>query len=100
MKINRKRKIECRVTNSEYLVLKKKAASAGITLSELIRGTALNYELANKLTCDEIACYKQLTSLKNNFQNISNYMKYKANRELLDEIINTIELVNQHLKKF
>ena len=100
MQITRKRKIECRVTNTEWLILKKKAKDAGITLSEYIRGTALNYDLAYKLREDEIASYKQLTELKNNFQRISNYMKYKASYELLMEIQNTITLINNHLKKF
>ena len=100
MQITRKRKIECRVTNTEWLILKKKSKDAGITLSEFIRGVALNYDLAYKLSPDEIATYKQLTELKNNFQHISNYMKYKASYELLMEIQNTITLVNKHLKQF
>ena len=100
MQITRKRKIECRVTNTEWLILKKKAKDAGITLSEYIRGTALNYDLAYKLTESEITSYKQLTELKNNFQRISNYMKHKANYEILLEIQNTITFINNHLKKF
>lgn len=100
MQIRRKRKIECRVSNTELLILKKKADQVGITLSEYIRGTALNYELAYKLSEDEIQSYKQLSELKNNFQRIANYMKYKATDELRRAIIETIELVNKHLKKF
>lgn len=100
MQITRKRKVECRVTNTEWLILKKKAKDAGITLSEFIRGTALNYDLAYKLSSDEILIYKELTGLKNNFQRISNYMKNKASYELLIEIQNTIILVNKHLKNF
>ncbi len=100
MQITRKRKIECRVTNTEWLILKKKAKEAGITLSEYIRGTALNYDLAYKLTESEITSYKQLTELKNNFQRISNYMKHKASYEILLEIQNTITFINNHLKKF
>ena len=55
MQIRRKRKIECRVTNTELLILKKRAKDAGITLSEYIRGTTLNYTLDYKLTEDEMA---------------------------------------------
>ena len=100
MQIRRKRKIECRVSNTELLILKKKADQVGVTLSEYIRGTALNYELAYKLSEDEIQSYKQLSELKNNFQRIANYMKYKATDELRRAIMETIELVNKHLKKF
>ena len=100
MQIIRKRKIECRVTHTELLILKKKAVQAGITLSEYIRGTALNYDLAYKLSEDEIQSYKQLCELKNNFQRIANYMKYKATSELHNAIMETILLVNRHLKKF
>lgn len=100
MQIRRKRKIECRVSNTELLILKKKAERAGITLSEYIRGTALNYELAYKLSEDEIKSYKLLTELKSNFQRIANYMKYKATDELRTAITETIQLVNKHLKKF
>lgn len=100
MQIKRKRKIECRVSNTELLILKKKAERAGITLSEYIRGTALNYELAYKLSEDEIKIYKLLTELKSNFQRIANYMKYKATDELPRAIMETIELVNKHLQKF
>lgn len=100
MQIRRKRKIECRVSNTELLILKKKAERAGITLSEYIRGTALNYELAYKLSEDEIKSYKLLTELKSNFQRIANYMKYKATDELRTAIMETIQLVNKHLKKF
>lgn len=100
MQITRKRRMECRVTNTELLILKKKAEQAGITLSEYIRGTALNYDLAYKLSKDEILCYKQLTELKNNFQRISNFIKNKASYELLNEIQDVISVVNTHLKKF
>ena len=100
MQIKRKRKIECRVTNTELLILKKRAVQAGITLSEYIRGTSLNYVLAYKLSEDEIQGYKQLCELKNNFQRIANYMKYKATDELHHAIMETILLVNKHLKKF
>lgn len=100
MQIRRKQKIECRVTNTELLILKKRAKVAGITLSEYIRGTALNYTLAYKLTDDEIASYKNLTKLKNNFQRISNYMTYKADKELKSAIKETISLVSLHLDKF
>lgn len=100
MQIRRKRKIECRVSNTELLILRKKATQAGITLSEFIRGVALNYELAYKLSEDEIESYKQLTQLKSNFQRISNYMKYKSTEELRVAILETTQLVDLHLKKF
>jgi len=80
--------------------LKKKAERASITLSEYIRGTTLNYELVYKLSEDEIKSYKLLTELKSNFQRIANYMKYKATDELRAAIMETIQLVNKHLKKF
>ena len=100
MQIRRKRKIECRVTNTELLILKKRASDAGITLSEYVRGTTLNYTLAYKLTDDEIVCYKNLTKLQNNFRRISNYMTYKADKELKSAIKETISLVSLHLDKF
>ncbi len=100
MQITRRRKIECRVTNTEWLILKNKAKQAGVSLSELIRASTLNYDLSYKLTEDEIVCYKELTNLKNNFQRISNFIKYKANQQLLVEIQNVITLVTAHLKKF
>ena len=100
MQIRRKRKIEARVTNTELLILKKLASDAGITLSEYIRGTALSYTLAYKLSDDEISCYKNLTKLKNNFQRISNYMTHKADKELKSAIKESISLVSLHLDKF
>lgn len=100
MQIRRKRKIECRVSNTELLILKKKAKQAGITLSEYIRGVSLNYQLAYKFTEEEIRSYKELTNLKSNFQRISNYMKYKATDELRTAILEATKLVDLHLKKF
>ncbi|MFV0346100.1 MAG: toprim domain-containing protein [Bacteroidales bacterium] len=60
----------------------------------------LDYDLAYKLTADEVRCYKELTKLKNNFQNIANFMKYRASSELRTAIKEAIEEVNKHLKKF
>ncbi|MFV0522720.1 MAG: plasmid mobilization protein [Mangrovibacterium sp.] len=100
MQIKRTRKIECRVSNLEKLVLQKKAQEAGVTLSDYVRTVALDYDLAYKLTADEVQCYKELTKLKNNFQNIANFMKYRASSELRTAIRETIEEVNKHLKKF
>lgn len=56
MQIKRKRKVEFRVTNTELLILKRKAKDTGVTLSEYVRGTAMNYTLSYKLTEDEILC--------------------------------------------
>ena len=53
-----------RVTNAEYYIIKNKAKQAGISTSEFLRATALNYDLSYKLTQDEIEVYKLLNKLQ------------------------------------
>lgn len=93
------KKIEFRVTNTEYLIIKNKANKAGCTMSEFIRGTTLKYSLTYKLSAEEIEVYKQLNKFSDNFRRIGNLFKLGDVTGVKETSIETAKLIRQHLNK-
>lgn len=97
--MKRIKKIEFRVTLTEYLLIKKRADKAGCTMSEFLRNTAMEYPLAYKLTSDEIQVYKQLSKFSDNFRRISNLFKLGDVTGVKETSVETARLIRAHLDK-
>ena len=93
------KKIQIRVSNTEYYIIKNKAKQAGISTSEFLRATALNYDLSYKLTQDEIEVYKLLNKYADNFRRIGNLFKLGDTTQVKEVSIETANLIRAHLKK-
>ena len=97
--MNKIRKIEFRVTYSEYLIIKKRAQKTGCTTSEFLRGTALHYPITYKLTPNEIEVYMMLNKYADNFRRISNLFKLGDVTGVKECSIETAKLIRNHLNK-
>ncbi len=91
--------IKFRVSKMENLIVKKKAEKAGVTVSELMRGIVLDYKLSYKLTFEEIECYQLLSKYADNFRRISNLFKLGDHGTMKEEMLNTSNLIREHLLK-
>jgi predicted DNA binding CopG/RHH family protein len=91
--------IKFRVSKIETLIIKKKASNCGVSVSELMRGLALDYKLSNKLTPEEIECYQLLSKYADNFRRISNLFKLGDTTGVKEEAIATSQLIRAHLLK-
>lgn len=97
--MKRTKKIEIRVSNVEYLIIKKKALSSGNSVSEFLRGIALDYTLNYKLTEQEIEIYRLLIEYRNNFIHIGNLFKLGDHFAVKEQTVEVVELIKNHLKK-
>lgn len=95
----RPKTLRFRVSNSEYYIIHNKAKQAGISTSEFLRATALNYDLSYKLTQDEIEVYKLLNKYADNFKKISNIFKIGDSSNVKEVSIETANLIREHLNK-
>ncbi len=91
--------IRFRVSKIENLIIKKKASNSGMSVSELMRGLALDYKLSNKLTTEEIECYQTLTKYADNFRRISNLFKLGDTDGFKKECLVASSEIRQHLLK-
>jgi hypothetical protein len=91
--------IKFRVSKIENLIIKKKALNSGVSVSELMRGLALDYKLSNKLTPQEIECYQLLSKYADNFRRISNLFKLGDTTGVKEASLETSQLIRQHLLK-
>ncbi|MGX9985446.1 plasmid mobilization protein [Soonwooa purpurea] len=91
--------INIRVSNSEFYIIKNTAKKAGITMSEYIRATALNYNLSYKLTEDEIEIYKELNKYADNFRRIGNLFKLGDSTKVKEISVETAQLIRDHLNR-
>lgn len=96
----RKKFIKFRVSSIEKRIIQKKAENAGLPVAEFIRRLALDLELKNKLTSEEIECYITLTKYANNFTRIGNLFKLGDITGVKEEAIKTSKLIIEHLNKF
>jgi hypothetical protein len=92
--------IKFRVSKIENLIIKKKAASAGVSVSELMRALVFNYKLSSKLTDEEMECYQLLSKYADNFRRISNLFKLGDTDGFKKETIETSKQIREHLNKF
>ncbi len=91
--------IKFRVSKIENLIIKKKALNSGISVSELMRGLALDYKLSNKLTPEEIECYQLLSKYADSFRRISNLFKLGDTTGVKEVSIETSKIIREHLLK-
>lgn len=93
------KKIEFRVTLTEYLIIQNKSEKSGCSMSEFLRNTALNYELTYKLSTEEIAVYKELNKYADNFRRIGNLFKLGDTTGVKEASVETALLIRNHLNK-
>ena len=88
-----------RVSPLEHQIIKNKITKTGLSISEFMRRLSLDLELKNKLTDDEILCYKYLSKFANNFRRISNLFKLGDVTGVKNETLETSRLIKKHLEK-
>ncbi|ROI11026.1 mobilization protein [Kaistella haifensis] len=96
----KKKIIKFRVSNLEDLIIRKKIEKTGLSVSEFMRRISLELELKNKLTEDEILCYKNLSKYADNFRRILNLFKAGDVTGMKKETMETSKIIREHLKKF
>lgn len=106
--LGRKEKKECfkgkidlvkfRCSVYEKKLLKIKATSCGLTLSEYMRRSLFEKEIAERFTEEHITIYKMLIKYHNNFKSIGN-MYRKRNLKLTKEVYELANEIKAHLKK-
>ncbi|MFW2134796.1 plasmid mobilization protein [Chryseobacterium sp. TY4] len=88
-----------RMNSLEYLVIKNKAKKSGLPTAVYIRNRAMNYDIPNRLTEEEINCYKTLSKFSDNFRRISNLFKLGDVTGVKEESLATSKLIREHLTK-
>ncbi len=91
--------IKFRCSIYEKKLLKVKAATCGLTLSEYFRKVAFEQKLIERLTDEEIEIYKMLIQYHNNFKYIGNMFK-KRHPKLTVMVYELANDIKRHLKKF
>ena len=91
--------IKFRCSIYEKKLLKVKAATCGLTLSEYFRRIAFDQKIIERLTDQEIEIYKMLIRYHNNFKYIGNMFK-KRNPKLTEMVYKLANEIKDHLKKF
>jgi len=91
--------IQIRCSIYEKKLLKKRAAKAGISLSEYLRSTAFERNIMERITPEQLECYQLLIQYKNNFSRIGNMFK-KSNPQLTREVLQLAQEIRGHLKNF
>lgn len=83
----------------EKKLLKKRAARAGISLSQYLRAAALERNIVERITPEQLEIYQMLVQYKNNFSRISDMFK-KRNPKLATEVEQLAEEIRSHLNNF
>ena len=91
--------IHIRCSIYEKKLLNKRAAKAGISLSEYLRSTAFKINMVERITQEQLECYQLLVQYKNNFSRISNMFK-KREPQVAKEVQQLAEEIRSHLKNF
>lgn len=91
--------IQIRCSIYEKKLLKKRAARAGISLSEYIRSTAFERNIVERITPEQLEYYRMLVEYKNNFTRISNMFK-KRDPKLAATVERLAEEIRTHLQNF
>ena len=91
--------IKFRCSIYEKKLLKKRAHRAGLSLSEYCRSSAFGNTIIERLTREQLECYKTLIKYKNNFTSIGNMFK-KRNPKLAIEVAELAEQIRNHLYNF
>lgn len=91
--------IKFRCSLYEKKLLKVKATTCGLTLSEYVRRIAFNQLIRERFSEEHIEIYKMLIKYHNNFKSIGNMFK-KRNPKLRDAVHELANEIKNHLKKF
>ncbi|MBZ9630383.1 hypothetical protein LB465_06285 [Salegentibacter sp. LM13S] len=91
--------IQVRCSIYEKKLLQRRAARAGISLSEYIRATAFDKNIVERITPDQLETYKMLVQYKNNFTRIGNMFK-KRDPKLASAVEDLAKEIRTHLKNF
>lgn len=83
----------------EKKLLKKRAARAGISLSQYLRAAALEKNIVERITPEQLEIYQMLIQYKSNFSRISDMFK-KKDPKLATEVEQLAEEIRSHLKNF
>ncbi|WP_081209189.1 mobilization protein MbpA [Salegentibacter sediminis] len=91
--------IQVRCSIYEKKLLKRRAARAGISLSEYIRGAAFQRNIVERITPEQLEIYQMLVQYKNNFSRIGNMFK-KRDPKLAITVKSLANEIREHLKNF
>jgi len=91
--------VKFRCSIYEKKLLKVKATSCGLSLSEYIRRSLFQKEITERFTDEHIELYKMLIKYHNNFKSIGNMFK-KRHPKLTQEVYDLANEIKTHLKKF
>lgn len=95
----KKERIEIRLSKIDKLILVKKASKSNLSLSQYVLSCAMKLEIKNRLSEDEIECYKLLSKYADNFRRISNLFKLCDTDGLKKECLIASSEIRQHLLK-
>ena len=91
--------IQVRCSIYEKKLLQRRAARAGISLSEYIRATAFDKDIVERITPEQLETYKMLVQYKNNFTRIGNMFR-KRDPKLASAVEDLSKEIRTHLKNF
>lgn len=91
--------IKFRCSIYEKKLLRKRAERAGLSLSEYCRSTAFGRSIIERLTGEQLECYKTLITYKTNFTRIGNMFK-RHNPKLTAEVQKLASEIRIHLQNF
>ena len=91
--------IRFRCSIYEKKLLKKRAERAGMSLSEYCRSSAMGNDIIERLSNEQLECYKTLIDFKNNFSRIANMFRGRDPR-LAKEVTVLAEQIRNHLSNF
>ena len=91
--------IQVRCSIYEKKLLQRRAARAGISLSEYIRASAFQRNIVERITPEQLEIYQMLVQYKNNFSRIVNMFK-KRDPKLSGDVKNLAKEIREHLKNF
>lgn len=91
--------VKFRCTTYEKKLLQAKAKRCGISLSDMLRKTAMEQSLTERFSDEEIELYKMLVKYHNNFKSIGNMFKKKS-PALTQLVYETAKEIKMHLKRF
>jgi len=91
--------VKFRCTAYEKKLLMTKAKRCGVSLSEMVRRSALEQTISERFSEEEMELYKMLVKYHNNFKSIGNMFKGK-NDGLTQMVYGIAKEIKEHLKKF
>lgn len=91
--------VKFRCTVYEKKLLRVKAKSSGLSLSEYVRCSVFEKEIVERFTEEHITIYKMLIKYHNNFKSIGNMFK-KRDPKLTQKVHELADDIKNHLNNF